>query len=62
MLVTENGIKYITLRLKDSNEWGRILTKIFGFNICTIKDYESSNKTIRDLYSSFKIHYRIPIN
>lgn len=62
LLVIENNIKYITLRLKDSNEWGRILTNIFGFNICTIKDYESSNKPIRDLYSSFKIHYRIPIN
>jgi hypothetical protein len=62
LLVTENGIKYITLRLKDSNEWGRILTRIFGFNICTIKDYETSNKPIKDLYNKFKLHYRIPVN
>jgi hypothetical protein len=62
LLVTENGIKYITLRLKDSGEWGRILTNIFGFNIRTIKDYESSNKPIKDLYNTFKLHYRIPVN
>jgi len=62
LLVKENGITYITLRLKDSNEWGRILTNIFGFNICTIKDYESSNKPIKDLYSTFKSVYKIPIN
>jgi hypothetical protein len=62
LLVMENGIKYITLRLKDSDKWGRILTNIFGFNICTIKDYESSNKPIKELYNNFKLHYKIPIN
>jgi hypothetical protein len=62
ILVIENDIKYITLRLKDSNEWGTILTNIFGFNVRTIKDYESTNKPIKDLYNSFKLHYRIPIN
>ncbi len=62
ILVNENDIKYISLRLKDSNEWGTILTNIFGFNIRTIKDYESSNKTIKDLYKYFKIHYKIPVN
>lgn len=62
VLVVENDVKYITLRLKDSNEWGRILTNIFGFNIRTIKDYESSNKPIKDLYNTFKSNYKIPIN
>jgi len=62
VLVVENNIKYISLRLKDSNEWGRILTNIFGFNIRIIKDYESSNKPIKDLYNSFKNNYKIPIN
>ena len=61
-LVNENGIKYITLRLKDSNEWGNILTKIFGFNIKIIKDYESSNKPIKNLYNLFKSSYKIPKN
>jgi hypothetical protein len=62
LLVNENNIKYITLRLKDSNEWGSILTNVFGFNIRTIKDYESSNKPIKDLYNTFKLNYKIPIN
>jgi hypothetical protein len=61
-LVCENGIKYITLRLKDSGEWGNILTKIFGFTIRIIKDYETSNKPIKDLYNLFKSSYKIPIN
>jgi hypothetical protein len=62
LLVNENDINYITLRLKDSNEWDRILTNIFGFNIRIIKDYESTNKPIKDLYNNFKLHYRIPSN
>jgi len=62
VMVTENNIKYITLRLKDSNNWGNILTDIFGFTIRTIRDYESSNKPIKELYNSFKTHYKIPIN
>jgi len=62
LLVNENGITYITLRLKDSNDWGRILTNIFKFNIRTIKDYESKNKPIKDLYNAFQFNYKIPIN
>ena len=45
-----------------SNEWGKILTTIFGFRIEIIKDYESDNKPIKDLYSLFKKEYKIPIN
>ena len=62
ILLNENGIKYITLRLKDSNQWGHILTNIFGFNIHIIKDYESSNKPIKELYNCFKQTYTIPTN
>lgn len=61
-LIDNNGIKYISLRLKDSAEWGNILTNIFGITIRTIKDYESSNKPIKDLYVSFKQTYTVPIN
>lgn len=62
LLVQENGVKYIKLRLKDSVFWGSILTTIFGSNIKPIKDYESANKPIKDLYAKFKLHYRIPKN
>jgi hypothetical protein len=62
MLVKENDITYLTLRLKDSHQWGRILTNIFGFNIRIVKDYESTNKPIKDIYNLFKKKYKIPIN
>lgn len=62
LLVVQNNVKYISLRLKDSNNWGDILTNIFGFTIKTIKDYESTKKAIKDLYISFKNEYKIPIN
>jgi hypothetical protein len=62
LLVKQNNITYISLRLKDSALWGNILTDIFKFKICVIKDYESVNKPIKNLYNLFKINYRVPIN
>jgi hypothetical protein len=62
LLVKENGITYIKLRLNDASFWGPILTNIFGSRICIVKDYESANKPIKDLYSLFKSVYRIPKN
>jgi len=62
LLVKENNITYITLRLKDSSCWGTILTNIFGFDIRIVKDYESTNKPIKDIYNLFKKNYKIPIN
>ena len=62
LLVEENSIKYIKLRLKDSNEWGNILSKILGIKIFILKDYESVNKPIKELYLKFKNSYKIPIN
>jgi hypothetical protein len=62
LLVKENGITYIKLRLKDAHIWSSILTNIFGTTIKTIKDYESSNKPIKRLYERFKNAYKIPKN
>jgi hypothetical protein len=62
LFIEENGIKYIILRLNNSNEWGKILTNIFGFNIGIIKDYQSSKKPIKDLYNLFIKNYKIPNN
>ena len=62
LLQEYNGIKYIKLRLKDSSSWSTILTNIFGLNICTVKDYESMNKPIKDLYTQFKTNYKMPSN
>lgn len=62
LLVQENGIQYIKLRLKDAAAWNTILTNVFGTRICIVKDYESINKPIKELYLAFKSAYRIPRN
>jgi hypothetical protein len=62
LLVEENGISYIKLRLKDSAIWGSILTNLLGSKIGIVKDYESNNKPIKDLFLKFKTVYKIPKN
>lgn len=57
-----NRVKYIKLRLKDSDEWENILSKIFNFKICIIRDYQSENKIIGDLFKNFLEKYKIPEN
>jgi len=60
--IKNNNINYIKLRLKDSDKWGHILTKLLGTEIILINDYETSNKIIGDLYSKFKNEYKLPAN
>lgn len=62
LLVEHNGIKYIKLRLVDSYNWNSIFKSILGINIVIVKDYETSNKTIKDIYKLFKETYKIPNN
>lgn len=62
LLKSSNDIKYIKLRLKDSKIWANILGQIFKINMVLIKDYESINKPIKDLYLKFKALYKIPRN
>jgi len=57
-----NGIKYIKLRLKDVNLWGNILTNILGTPITIVNDYETEKKPLADLFKSFKLLYKIPLN
>ena len=57
-----NKINYIKLRLKDSDKWGQILSKILDTEIVIINDYETNNKIIGKLYSKFKNEYKLPIN
>lgn len=62
LLQNVNGIKYIKLRLKDSQHWGGILSEILGVNILIINDYETENKPIKDMFRKFKESYQIPCN
>jgi hypothetical protein len=62
LLVETYGVKYIKLRLKDSHIWNSILSNIFSTNICIVKDYQSNNKPIKDIYNTFNSCYKIPEN
>ena len=57
-----NNINYIKLRLKDSNKWGQILSKLLDTEIIIVSDYQTNNKTIGELYSKFKKEYKLPVN
>jgi hypothetical protein len=56
------NVTYIKLRLKDSLEWSKFLTDILGKKIYIIKDYETDNKDIGELYRKFKTEYKLPLN
>lgn len=62
ILHEKNGVVYIKLRLQDSKEWGRILSEILNTEIIIVKDYETSNKLVGDLYKNFKSNYRLPFS
>ncbi len=57
-----NNIKYIKLRLCDSELWSSILSNIFKSDIIIIHDYKTENKGIGELYRSFKRKYILPVN
>lgn len=57
-----NSITYIKLRLVDSDEWGSILSDIFGSKIVIINEYKTENKHLGELFKKFKNEYKIPRN
>lgn len=57
-----NNVKYIKLRLCDSNNWSSILSTLLNTSIILIKDYETENKKLGDLYTLFKNEYLLPEN
>jgi hypothetical protein len=57
-----NNIKYIKLRLCDSNIWANILSTIFESDIVLITDYQTKEKKIGRLYNKFKSEYKLPLN
>jgi hypothetical protein len=61
MTINQN-VKFIKIRLQDSNHWGQILTHLLGFEVLIIKDYITENKKIGILYNRIKNEYKIPIN
>ena len=62
LIQEKDNVTYIKLRLKDSNEWDKILQSIFEVDIVIITDYKTENKTISELYQKFKNEYKLPFN
>jgi len=62
VLVEKDGVKYIKLRLKDSNYWREILRELLNVEIFLVNDYETDSKAVKDVYSNFKNNYKIPSN
>jgi hypothetical protein len=62
LFIKERNVNYIKLRLKDSNEWGSILSLLLQKEIVIVNDYETSSKQIKNLYENFKRNYKIPLN
>jgi hypothetical protein len=62
LCVKNNDISFIKLRLCDSSEWNKILSKILQTEIIIVHDYETENKKIGELYKKFKLNYKIPSN
>jgi hypothetical protein len=57
-----NNIKYIKLRLCDSDLWASILSNILKQDIVIIYDYKTEDKGIGELYKRFKNEYKLPAN
>ncbi len=62
VLVEKDGVKYIKIRLKDSNYWREILRELLNVEIFLVNDYETDSKAVKDVYSNFKNNYKIPSN
>jgi hypothetical protein len=62
ILVEKNDIRYIKLRVKDSNHWRGILRSILHTDIFLVNDYETDSKSVKDVYLNFKDNYKIPNN
>lgn len=62
LMIEKENVKFIKLRLKDSNIWSKIIGNIMHENIALMKDYQTSSKDCKDLYNSFKSLYFIPTN
>jgi len=61
--VIQGNVQYIKLRLSDSfGSWSQILKDIFGIDIMIIRDYETSNKSIKNIFKNFMENYHIPQN
>jgi hypothetical protein len=56
-----NNKVFIKLRFKDINNWGQILSNIFGKNIKIENENLTKDKEIYQIYTQFKKEYKVPL-
>lgn len=62
-IVKKGNIQYIKLRLLDSStHWSNALKEILNIDVKIIRDYETSEKSIKHVFKKFIENYKIPEN
>ena len=61
-ITADKNVTYVKLRLRDSKEWGSILSRLFRSEVVVLPDHETTKKPLGELYARFKDQYKIPRN
>lgn len=62
-IVNNGNIQYIKLRLSDSSShWENALKEILNVDLKIIRDYETSQKSVKNIFKNFMNNYKIPEN
>lgn len=62
-IVRNRNIQYIKLRLSDStSHWENALKEILNIDVKIIRDYETSLKSVKNIFKNFMDNYKIPEN
>jgi len=61
-ITSDKNLTFVKLRLRDSKEWGTILSRLFRSEVVVLPDHETTKKPLGELYTRFKDQYKIPRN
>lgn len=61
-ITSDKNVTFVKLRLRDSKEWGTILSRLFRSEVVVLPDHETTKKPLGELYARFKDQYKIPRN
>ena len=60
--IQKENIHFLKIRLRDYENWHKILSPILKINITKIIDNKRDTLELKDLYNMFKKEYKIPLN
>ena len=61
-ITADKNVTYVKLRLRDSKEWGTMLSRLFRSEVVVLPDHETTKKPLGELYARFKDQYKSPRN